>query len=630
MTGHLPSEQEVLNTDLSYFTFYNFYAQKVDGKPETWTQAVGRAVDALRYLSNNELTDAEYQDIFDGIYQLKVLPSMRLFSMPLDAIRRCNTVIYNCSFVAIDDFDTIAEMLYLSMSGVGIGYSVENKVISKLPEIPYFYYNTAKTKFVVPDAQDGWADSIKYLFKSVLNGEYPVFDYSQIRSAGEPLKTKGGYASGPDPLSLYHRHALFILAQAQGRQLTSLEVHDIVNMISECAISNGSRTGALICLFDHDDEAMFDAKSDPEWYIKTPWRAYSNNSMVVNGDTGYIDTAIQKLIYDQTGEPGLFSPQKFFDSGRTTKDYVGVNPCGEVLLRHKEFCNLSTIVLDEHAATDQDELFRRAELATLIGTIQSMADNFNYLSSDWKVNSQEERLLGVCVTGIYDYKDNFSKDSLTSLMNYIKVVNAELASKFGINVSASVTSVKPSGNTSVLTNTSPGVNPDFSKYQIRNIRVGKHSKMAEFLINNGVPYILDPYDSNQSKYVFSFPKISRSENTIDKTTAKEQIENYLMWKDYYTTHNVSVTITYKNDEKDYIAQWIKDNYRTVVGAAFFPYYESNQAYLPVQVVSENDYLAFVEKYPVINWQEYADFAAGNHVSVPVLECSGERCDIVWQ
>jgi ribonucleoside-triphosphate reductase len=639
-TEHLPKEKDVLTEPTQWTTFFNYYSQlNEDGTQETWTDACTRAVDNLRYLSKDQLTDNEYQEIFDAIYLQNVLPSMRLFSMPTAAIQRCNTTIYNCSFTTIDTFDSISEMLYLTMSGVGIGYSLESHVISRLPKIPEFE-NTSllHEDFIIPDTQNGWADSVQHLFNSVLAGELPTFDYSLIRAAGTPLKTKGGVASGPEPLKIYHDHTLNILRKAQGRQLTSLELHDIVNMISECAVSNGSRSGALICLFSDTDTDMFNAKSDPEWYIKTPWRAYSNNSVVTNGNTNNIvETVIQKLIYDKTGEPGIFNHDKFYAEGRTIhgKGTVGVNPCGEILLPATfqddvnegggSFCNLSTLVLKNANMTS---VYEQIRIATLIGTIQAMADDFRYLRSGWKINQNRERLLGVCVTGIYDYKDSFNAELLQSMRREVERNNKVYAKRLGIDESTCSTSVKPSGNSSMLTNTSPGVNPDFGEYQVRNIRVGRHSKMAAFLIDQGVPHVDDPFEQTKSKYVFSFPKRSKSSNTLEVTTAQEQIDNYLLWSKNYTSHNVSVTVTYKDNEDDIVAEWIRNNYKYVTGMAFYPTM-ANQPYLPVEVIGEEEYNKLMKTQPVIDWRKYYDYNVGDIVQETIAECSGERCDIVW-
>lgn len=956
----------ILKTPLQWFTYYNFYSQKnKDNKPESWQEAVTRATESLRYLSNNKLEEEDYKEIAQYIYELKVVPSMRLFSMPLDAIKRCNSVIYNCSFIAIDNFDAIAEMLYLSMSGVGIGYTVEHKAIDKLPVLPDFLFGDDEV-FVIPDTQTGWADSVKHLFKSVENGIYPQFDYSQIRPAGAPLKTKGGVASGPEPLKTYHKHVMRIIEHALGRQLTSIELHDIVNMVSECAISNGSRTGALICLFDDNDTDMLNAKSDPKWATKYKWRSYSNNSIVVNGTTDQvIDEVVQRLIYDASGEPGLFSPKKFYEVGRVSHDgYVGVNPCltgdtlvhtingdirfdelaktendvdvycvnqngeltirtmhrphktgekpvyeieieggfkvkatvnhkflttnneyvavedlkpgdsivyfveydqpnkkgsqnyrwynssfrpqrysmhrviaehyynndikldddmvvhhidycgknnsinnlklmskvdhdilhrenmlgdnnpmrraqhewsdrkwnkyrsamskstsgerngkysgythkqlyeickietakkgskltinewrelanqypnlpknfskfrkeelgsvpeflhqvntdvhgvqvysnhkivsinyvgvepvyngmvdeyhnyligswdepigkrkqenrklyivskncGEVLLRNKQFCNLSTVILDEETVTNSEELLNRLRVATLIGTIQSMADHFDYLSDTWQFNTQEERLLGVSITGIYDYKDYFNAGKLDVMKRFVEAMNESYARDLGINPSTSTTSIKPSGNTSVLTNTSPGVNPDFGRYQIRNIRVGKNTPMARFLLEKGVPYFNDPNQTNDSRYIFMFPFEGHSNDTLETTNLEQQLENHMVWANYYTTHNPSVTITYQPEEKDALAQWIRDNYQHVTGMAFWQAYDQTQSYLPVQVVTEQQFKELMDIYPDIDWTEYPDFVGSKHITAKILECSGERCDVVF-
>lgn len=900
-TEHLPPETEVLKHDLQWVTFFNYYAQTNNDVTETWTDAVTRATDNLRALSDNKFSDETYQEIFDAIYKQEVLPSMRLFSMPSAAIDRCNTVIYNCAFLPIDTFTSISEIMYLTMSGVGVGYSVENSVISLLPKIPQFVdlntiLDNQVKNFIVPDTQVGWAESVKFLFDTVLDGKYPVFDYSLVRPQGAKLNTKGGYAcltgdtivykdrkkgrgfneitvkelyekslsvhrkkyfnriklrsldestgsfyrnniidvydngfapvyelltengyrikatdnhrfmnelgeyeylanftvgdliavngsverktgtcidcgcdisrralrckscyniaqisdtalyttarqrkqcidyikdecelcgkhvsesnkrferhhidknphnndhdnllylcpkchqslhakdltfgdpyshkymsydkiisikyvgveqvydlqmaapnhnfiangfvshnSGPEPLQHYHEHALSILVEAQGRQLTSIELHDIINMISECAVSNGSRSGAMICVFDDSDKLMLNAKSDPKWYIKTPWRAYSNNSVRVNGTTHeFIDDIVQRLIYDEVGEPGLSSLNDFAKSGRKAKDCVGPNPCHEITLNTTfgetgggQFCNLSTVVLKDYSF-DKAFIYQQLKIATLIGTIQAGATNFRYLREGWKNNCEDEALLGVCITGIFDHKQHFHKILLQGYKHVIETYNIKFARQLGINKSASYTSVKPSGNTSVLTNTSPGVNPDFGRYQIRNLRVGKHSKMAEFLKAQGVPYFDDPFETNSAKHIFSFKRQCDATYTLENSTVKDQIENYLLWSNNYVTHNVSVTITYKEEEKEWLANWIKENYDKVGGMAFLPQMTDKFPYMPIDVVDEETYNNAPEF--IINWSEYNTFVGGNATPEKVLECSGDRCDIAF-
>lgn len=636
----LPEENQVLTTDLQWMTFFNYYSQLKDGIAETWTEACTRATNNLRLIAGDLVTENEYQEIFEAIYLQDVLPSMRLFSMPTKAIERCNTVIYNCSFIMIDTFRSIAEILYLTMSGVGVGYTVENEIIDRLPEIPHFTNGTYKNR-VIADSQIGWADSINFLFDTIMEGNVPVFSYEKIRPAGTPLKTKGGVASGPEPLELYHNHVLSILKSAQGRKLTSIEVHDIVNLVSECAVSNGSRSGALICLFDDNDKSMLNAKSDPDWYTKTPWRAYSNNSVVVNGSThGFIDDIVDQLIYDNAGEPGLFSRQKFYDQGRTTTGIVGVNPCGEVLLQSTydepdaecnmgggQFCNLSTVITKEKTFSKYN-LFEQIKIATLIGTIQSMATSFRFLRPGWEENTKREHLLGVCITGIYDYKEKYT-DELKDTMRYnVNLWNKRYSKRFGIEASTSTTSVKPSGNTSALTNTSPGANPEFGKYQIRNVRVGKNSRMAKFLSAHNMIGFDDPFAQTDGRMIFSFPKIGLSNNTLQTATAQEQIDNYLHWANIYTSHNVSVTVTYKESEKEFIADWIKQNYKSVTGMAFFPEFDSNMPFLPVQVVTEEEYNEALSNHPKIDWRDYYKFE-GVHEQLDTVECAGDRCDISY-
>lgn len=642
MTKELKEASEVLSTDSQMITFLTYYAQRnSEGTVETWDEAVERAVENLYELSDGKLTDEEYQKIYSAIHELKVIPSMRLFSMPSAAIRRCNTVIYNCSFLIIDTWQAIAEIMYLTMSGVGVGYSVENKAINRLPEIP----DSLEKDYLIYDIEDnqiGWADSVQYLFERIDAGYIPEFNYSDIRPAGTPLKTKGGFASGPEPLKKFHEHTINILIKAMGRQLTSIEVHDIVNMISETAVSNGSRSGALICLFSDDDELMFNAKSEEGWYRKYPWRTYSNNSMVVNGTTkDKIENVMDRLFVDKTGDPGLFNGSKFFKGNRKYFDdvHVGVNPCGEVLLSsypHNsenilggggQFCNLTSVVVKPEDTIESLE--EKLYIAALIGTIQATATNFRFLREGWKTITDMEALLGVSFTGIWDNVELFEDPKL--LQHYyqiVKTTNKIYAEELDINPATGLTAIKPSGNSSMLTHTSPGANVDFGRYQIRNMRVGKHSTMAEFLIENGVPYFPDPSESTSGKHIFKIPKISNAELTLETATAFEQLAMVNILNDNYCDHNTSVTITYGENEIEDLRLWVTENYDSITGLAFFPKYDQSQPYLPIQVVSKEDFEDFVKDYPELDWEKYYENGESAPIT-PTVECSGERCDIVW-
>ena len=1040
-------------------TFLTYYAQRNDNGIETWEDAVGRATDNLRAISGNMLPEKIYERIYNAILNLEVIPSMRLFSMPSAAIERCNTVIYNCSFLTIDTFIAISEMMYLTMSGVGIGYSIEQEVIAKLPGIPP-ELGKSFSPFLIEDSQIGWASSVSHLFSEIVAGRYPEFDYSKIRPAGTQLKTKGGFASGPEPLKKFHEHALKIIMGAKGRQLKSIELHDIINMISETAVSNGSRSGALICLFSDSDDDMFNAKSDPNWYPKYPWRSYSNNSMVTNGATQEkIDEVMKKLFVDKTGEPGLFNRDKFFKGTRKYFDdvHVGVNPCltgdtlvhtvngdipiktladsgkdidvftvnpangkleiktmrhprvtgynepifeltienghkiratanhkfllssgeykrldelkdgdslwiananysgkkssngylgyktssskrtkyqhrlvaeyyynngknivgnnvvhhkdfnsrnnskdnleimskedhdrlhgermmgnnnpmrraqtewpeekwqqysenmsaavsgekngrfsgysneelynaildfintlgylptkkdwqkfassngypqkfsqyrldnigkiidvakdadikslsatrtanrwfdnteqkqcngcqtlfydpvgtleycslncehgilpdnviykackhcgtemvlphyrreisycsrecyyggsksynsvnveavyenhkvisvefvgsedvyngtvddyhnflvggfeegsetkkvylcnlqcGEVLLSSYphdskniiggggQFCNLTSVVVSP--SDDLISIEEKLATATIIGTIQAKATNFRFLRRGWKEVTDMEALLGVSFTGVWDNVELFEDPK--ALQHYYQIVkrtNKVYANLLHINPAAGLTAIKPSGNSSMLTHTSPGANMDFGQYQIRNMRIGKHSKMAEFLINKGVPYFKDPVESTAAKYIFAIPKKSNAEVTLETGTAFEQLAMVQLLNDNYCDHNTSVTITYDESETKALAAWVREHYKEITGLAFFPKYDQNQPYLPIQVVGKEEYDKFMETYPEFDWTDYYKNEEFDAIT-PTVECSGERCDIVW-
>jgi len=620
-------------SDLQHFVFYDKYSRFLPqlGRRETWLEAVTRTTDTLVELSNYKLDKAVYQAIFESIYTLDVLPSMRLFSMSMDAIARDNTVIYNCSAIPVKSIKDFADCLYLSMSGVGIGVSIEKQYISHLP----FVNNKTGVlyDFVVEDSQSGWADSFAFLLKTLFNGGDVHFDYSRVRQAGSPLMTKGGYASGPQPLIDLHEHTKNIFRQKEGRRLDSLAVLDIITKIGDCAVSGGSRRSAISVLFDEADNAILTAKSNG-FYEKYPWRANSNNSAVWYDSTpAWVkEELVYQLFEHGNGEPGIWNKSAQFRSlpryRYMEEEHILSNPCFEINLNPREFCNLSTAIL--RPGDTESSINRKVTLATIIGTIQSAATHFPYVHADYSKNGENDRLLGVCLTGIADtMRDSklFEPYKLSSYKDTSVHVNKKYAEKLGINPSAAITAVKPSGNTSVLTATSPGINPEHSRYSIRNVRVNKHSAMYNFLYSNRVPSLEHPF--SESDVLFGFPYMSIGDYTLENVGALDQLATWQKFKKYYTEHNPSISVTYREDEVPYVKHWIKYNSDIIGGIAFFPSYDVNLPYLPIQVVDKKSFEVAESNMPKLDWRTFSKYENNKDERQATVECSGDRCDILY-
>jgi ribonucleoside-triphosphate reductase len=621
-------------TDLQFFVFLDKYANYLptEGRRETWEEAVTRSVDVLKFLSQDRLDKHTYQFLFESIYRMDVLPSMRLFSMPMAAVERDNSVIYNCSNIGIDSIRSIVDCLYLSMSGCGVGISVEKQYISKLPKVINKEYYTF-SPFVIEDSQIGWAESLRYLLESLINiGVDPVFDYSQIRPAGSYLKTKGGYASGPQPLIDLHEHVRKIVKARQGQNLRSIDILDIVTKIGDCAVSGGSRRSAISVIFDYDDNDMLLAKNG-NYYEHSPWRSNSNNSAVWYDDMPmqHKRDLIEELFANGNGEPGIWNKSAQFRTLPERRKYninneseLNSNPCFEIVLKSHEFCNLSTAVL---RPTDSiTTMVNKVIAASIIGTIQSMADNFPYIDPRFQNNLHEERLLGVCLTGIADVHHLLGERVLHRLKDVAVSFNQTTALQLGIEPSLAVTAIKPSGNTSALTKSGPGINPEHTEYSYRNVVVNRNTSMFNFLYANEVPFIDHPTRSTDA--VFKFPKSNVGSLTLKDTNAIKQLEIWKQFKQNYTEHNPSVSITYRQNEIDDIKDWIYEHDKIIGGTAFFPSYDANHPYLPIQEITKSEYEQAMGTFPTLNWSNFKFYETGFDERNAVAECAGGQCEIM--
>lgn len=637
--------KQYFKTPLQEFVFYDKYSRyRYDlGRRETWSETVDRAVKYLKKLSDYKLPLSIYQKIHQYILEMKVMPSMRLLAMAGDAADRTNICLYNCSFVGVDSIDAFVEALLISMAGCGVGFSVEKKYVNELPFVPrYYYYHT--NKHVIEDSTEGWAEALRLHLNGLFGvgtgydiGEVIQFDYSQIRPAGSVLKIKGGRASGPEPLKETMDFITSIFHEAQGRQLRSIEVHDIMCSIGQCAVAGGVRRTAMISLFDSSSTRMMMAKSGK--YNNYRWNA--NNSVVwpekgINRDQ--FDNFFDTMYAGMTGEPGIFNIKAIRENAperRKSELIDGVNPCGEIALRNMQFCNLTSVICRQDDTLTS--LIEKVYVASIIGTIQSMATNFPGLRPQYKLNCEEERLLGVDLNGQMDcpllYND-ISGVIREQLRDVAVLSNKETANNLGINPSTAVTCVKPNGNSSQLLDCSSGMHPRFSKFYIRNVRVGVNSPVYKVLFASGVPLIPenDQTWENMTTAIASFPvKSPDSAITRDGLTAIDLLEFWKLNKIHYTEHNPSTTIYYKENEKDIVKEWVWNNKDIIGGITLLPYSDAKFNNMPYIEIDEELYTVLMNKFPAyIKWELLEQFETEDMTtSSQELACGGKTsCEIL--
>lgn len=590
---------------LQQFQFFDKYARYRDdlGRRETWVETIDRVTNFLKEISENKLTVEEYDDIRTHMLEMKSLTSMRMLAMAGAAARRQNICIYNCSFMGIDSIDAWVEALIISMSGCGVGFSVEKKFVEKLPSVEKQIVDGPAMEYQIPDTTEGWAQALRLGLDAWFNGVDVIFDYSQIRPAGAVLKTKGGQASGPQPLIDLLTFARKTILGAQGRQLTPLECHDIMCQVGTAAVSGGVRRTAMISLFDHDDEEMRNCKNGDN-LVGNEQRWNANNSAV--WPEGISDESIRQQMAEmhdgQRGEPGIFNRH----AANTKKPErrkgwdFGTNPCGEINLRDGEFCNLTIAVV--RAEDTVETLKDKVRVASIIGTIQSMATNFPGLRQKWIDNCQEERLLGVDLNGMLDNSLLANDDGtiLEELKACAVETNKEYAQRLGINQSASVTCVKPSGNSSQLFNCSSGIHARWAPFYIRRVRVGKTSPLFGVLKDAGVP--LSPENGqtvdNAITWVASFPIKSPNGAIIKKgRSAIEQCNFWLKVKKHWTEHNPSVTITYQPEEIEVLTEWVLENKDWIGGMSFLPADNAQYNQMPYEEIDETTYREMAMNLP---------------------------------
>ena len=634
-----------LPSDYQSFIHLSRYARWLPdaNRRETWQETVTRYFDFFeKHLkeNNNYTLDAKTrEELQTAVLSLKVMPSMRCLMTAGEALEKENIAGYNCSYVAVDSPRAFDEILYILMNGTGVGFSVESQFVEQLPRVAEDFHDT-DTCIIVRDSKLGWAKALKELVAMLYAGQIPSWDVSRVRPAGSPLKTFGGRASGPEPLVDLFKFCVRTFKAAAGRRLTTLECHDIVCKIAEIVVVGGVRRSALISLSDLYDDRMRHAKNG-EWWNMNSQRALSNNSYVAQKERPTLTTFLDewKALYEsKSGERGIFSrygaQQQAERSGRRSIDYLfGCNPCSEIILRSMEFCNLSEIVI--RADDTMETLAEKVRLATILGTFQSTLTNFGYIRKEWKKNCDEERLLGVSLTGIMDSKlTNGVTSGLAERLEQLKLVAVETnkawAEKLGISQSTAITCVKPSGTVSNLVDSASGIHARHSDYYIRTVRADKKDPLAKMMIDAGF-YAEADVMRPEHTWVFSFPqKAPKGCITRNQRTAIEQLEFWRTYQDHWCEHKPSATIYVKEDEWLDVGAWIYRNFDKVSGLSFLPNSEHIYQQAPYQDLTKSEYEEWVKKMPTnVDWSKLSDYELTDHTTgTQELACSAGVCEIV--
>jgi len=609
---------------------------------ETWVETVDRYIDFMKdHLVKNynyNKDDIKFAQVREAILNHKVMPSMRAMMTAGPALERDNIAAYNCSFIAVDSLRSFDEAMYILMNGTGVGFSVEQKYVENLPVIADDFYQT-NTTIIVEDSKLGWAKAFKELLGLLSIGQVPSWDMSKVRPSGARLKTFGGRASGPEPLNDLFNFTVETFKIAKGRRLKSIEAHDLMCKIGEVVVVGGVRRSALISLSNLDDFEMAKAKSG-QWWETEGQRALANNSAVYNAkpNTAQFLREWRNLYESKSGERGIYNldaVRKHIDkfNRRDSSKVAGTNPCGEILLRANQFCNLTEAVIDEKDT--EETLSEKVKLATILGTWQSTLSNFKYIRKSWQSNTEEERLLGVSLTGIFGNKlTGTLHPKLSTMLDDMRVlavdVNAEEADKLGINHSTAITTVKPSGTVSQLTGVSSGIHPWYSEYYIRSVRADNKDPLTEFLKDFGVPSEPDVMKPDATT-VFYFPIKAPKNATVTKDlSAIDHLEVWKVYRTHWTEHNPSVTINVAEDEWLDVGAWVFKNFDSIGGVSFLPLSEHSYKQAPYQEISEEDYKQMLSRMPKrIPWEslplyELEDTTTGSQE----LSCTAGSCDIV--
>lgn len=623
-----------LPTQLQSYIHLSRYARWLDteNRRETWEETVRRYCNFFE-----ERFPGVYpaEHVYDSIVNLRTMPSMRALMTAGTALDKDEMAGFNCSYVSVDHIRSFDEILYILMCGTGVGFSVERQHIANLPTISETMH-PCDTLITVADSKIGWASSFRALVGMLYNGQVPSWDVSKIRPAGAKLKTFGGRASGPQPLVDLFEFTVAMFKRAAGRKLNSVECHDLVCKIADIVVVGGVRRSALISLSNLSDDRMRVAKSG-QWWVDNGQRALANNSAAYT-EKPDIEIFLDEwtaLIKSKSGERGIFNrvaaKKKAAEYGRRDPGHdFGTNPCGEIILRPNGLCNLTEVVV--RAGDTLDELINKVYIATIMGTFQSTLTNYRYVRSVWRKNAEEERLLGVSMTGIMDH-DILSQttqeaaDWLDVLRKAAVETNKIWAAKLGINQSVAITTVKPSGTVSQLVDSASGIHPRYSKYYIRTIRADKKDPLAKFMRERGFP-VEDCVSKPHSTDIFSFPVKAPAHAVLrNDMTAIQQLEHYLLFKNHWCEHNPSITVYVRENEWLAVGDWVYNHFDDVGGVSFLPHTDHSYRQAPYQECDEAKYNALLGVMPVCDWAELSEFELEDSTTgTKELACSAGACE----
>jgi len=627
--SHLP-------TQFQQYIHLSRYARWLEdqNRRETWEETV------TRYCT---FFHERYPDLFPAervkrsILNLRTMPSMRALMTAGPALEKDEMAGFNCSYVAVDHVRAFDEILYILMCGTGVGFSVERQFINQLPTVAEEFHDSC-TLITVRDSKIGWASAFRELISLLYAGQIPRWDVSKVRPAGAKLKTFGGRASGPEPLVDLFQFTVALFRKAAGRRLTSIECHDLVCKIADVVVVGGVRRSALISLSNLSDDRMRMAKSG-QWWVDHGQRQLANNSAAYTEkpDMEIFLEEWMALIQSKSGERGIFNrvaaKKKAAENGRRDPDHeFGTNPCGEIILRPSGLCNLTEIVV--RADDRLEDLLDKAEVATIMGTFQSTLTNYRYVRKVWQKNAEEERLLGVSMTGIMDHPvlsqpTAEAAEWLDILKQHVVRVNEAWAKKLGINPAAAITTVKPSGTVSQLVDSASGIHPRYAPFYIRTVRADKKDPLAQFMRERGFP-VEDDVMKPDTTDVFSFPVRAPAHAVFrDDMTAIQQLEHYLLFKRHWCEHNPSITVYVREHEWLAVGDWVYNHFDDIGGVSFLPHTEHSYKQAPYTECSEEEYRELLKKIPEVSWSELQDFEKEDStISTKELACSAGACEVL--
>ena len=629
-----------LPTEYQSFIHLSRYSRWLadEGRRESWGETVDRLITFFRNSVKN-VDEHTWTDTQEAILSLQVMPSMRALMTAGKALEKEHIAGYNCSYIPIDNPKAFDEVLYILMNGTGVGFSVERQYADKLPTVPDREFEHTEDVISVVDSKEGWAKGFRDLISYLYTARIPKINVSKLRPAGARLKTFGGRASGPQPLVDLFDFTITKFKDAKGRKLSSMECHDIVCKTGEVVVVGGVRRSALISLSNLSDQRIRKAKMG-EWWNDNPQRALANNSVAYTEkpDVGIFMKEWLSLYESKSGERGIFSRSsaqaKAAENGRRDASWdFGTNPCSEIILRPNQFCNLTEVVV--RSADTMKSLTKKIQIATFLGTVQSTFTNFGYLRKRWQNNTEEERLLGVSLTGIMDSPlMNGREDGLEKRLETLRSVAVEAnkywAEKFGINQSTAITCVKPSGTVSQLVDSASGIHARHNPYYIRTVRGDNKDPLTEFMRESGIPNEPD-YLKPDHTTVFSFPMMAPKGSVCrHDMTAIEQLEIWKIYAKHWCEHKPSVTISVKEDEWVPVGAWCWDNFQYLSGVSFLPFSDHTYQQAPYQDIDEKEYKKLVKKMPTsIDWQKLQDYEKeDNTKGSQELACTAGVCELV--